>query len=350
MVFSCDAFHEHEQVVFATDQASGLRAIIAIHSTVLGPAIGGCRILPYRDEASALRDVLRLSRGMTYKAAVAGVPFGGGKAVIIAGPAVQRTPQLLRALGNVIDRIGGRYVTGEDVGTTAADMVEIGRATPYVMGLPEEHGGSGDPSPRTALGCLVGIEASAQHLWGRRDLSGVRILVQGLGNVGFNLCGLLAAAGAKLMVSDVKDDLAKKCAGLFDATIVAPDAVFDTPADVYAPCALGGVINDRSIERLRVAIVAGGANNQLESPYHGEVLRAREILHAPDYVINGGGMIQLAIERLRGSHEETERRVRSIADTLATIYRAADAERIPTHVAADRIAEQRLKSHAAAAA
>lgn len=344
MVFSCDAFDSHEEVVFVSDPACGLRAIIALDSTVLGPAISGCRILPYADEGSALRDVLRLSRGMAYKAAVADVPFGGGKTVVIADPTTQKTPKLLHALGRFIDRLGGRYLTGEDVGTTATDMVEIRLSTPHVMGLPKESGGSGDPSPRTALGCFVGIEASANHVWGKRDVRGRRVLVQGLGNVGFNLCRLLADAGARLLVSDIKRDHVEKCVVMFDATPVDPEAVIDTPADIYAPCALGGVINDRAIEHLQAKIVAGGANNQLESPHHGDALRARGILYAPDYVINGGGMIQLAMERLHRDHEETERRVRNVGDTLAAIYRQAEAQSVATNVAADWMAEEKLKS------
>jgi leucine dehydrogenase len=344
MVFSCDAFDSHEEVVFVSDPTCGLRAIIALHSTALGPAIGGCRILPYTDDRSALRDVLRLSRGMAYKAAVADVPFGGGKTVVIADPITQKSPELLHALGRFIDGLGGRYVTGEDVGTTAADMVEIRRSTSHVMGLPKENGGSGDPSPRTALGCFVGIEASADHVWGRRDVRGRRVLVQGLGNVGSNLCRLLADAGASLLVSDIKRDVVEKCVAMFGAMPVDPEAVIDTPADVYAPCALGGVINDRTIKRLQVKIVAGGANNQLEGPHHGDALRARGILYAPDYVINGGGMIQLAMERLHRDQEETEQRVRNIGDTLAAIYRKAETQSVATNVAADWLAEQRLKS------
>ncbi len=350
MVFSCDAFDSHEEVVFVSDRACGLRAIIAVYSTALGPAIGGCRVLQYADDRSALRDVLRLSRGMAYKAAVADVPFGGGKAVVIADPATQKSSDLMRSLGRFIDKLGGRYITGEDVGTTAADMLEIRRSTAHVMGLPIEDGGSGDPSPRTALGCFVGIEASANHVWGNKDLRGRRVLVQGLGNVGFNLCRLLADAGARLLVSDIKRDVVDKCVDMFAAACIDPEAVIDTPADIFAPCALGGVINDQSVARLQVKIVAGGANNQLENPYHGDALRARGILYAPDYVINGGGMIQLAMERLQHDCEETERRVRNIGDTLSAIYRNADAENVSTHIAADWLAERKLKSRAIAAA
>jgi leucine dehydrogenase len=346
MVFDCDAFDGHEEVVFASDKGCGLRAIIAVHSTAMGPAIGGCRILPYADEAAALRDVLRLSRGMSYKACAADVPFGGGKTVVIADPQTQKSPRLLHALGRAIDRLGGRYITGEDVGTTVADMAEIRRATSHVMGLPEEQGGSGDPSPRTALGCFVGIQASADHVWRKTDLRGARVLVQGLGNVGFNLCRLLAGAGASLLVSDIKRDLVQRCADKFGATPVDPEAVIGTPADIYAPCAMGGVINDRTVERLKVKIVAGGANNQLERPHHGAALRGRGILYAPDYVINGGGMIQLAMERLGRDRAEAERRVRNIGETLAKIYRTADAEDVATNIAADRLIEMKLSSRA----
>jgi leucine dehydrogenase len=349
MVFSCDAFDSHEEVVFVSDPACGLRAIIAVHSTVLGPAIGGCRILPYADDRSALRDVLRLSRGMAYKAAAADMPFGGGKTVVIADPSTQKSPELLRSLGRFIDRLGGRYVTGEDVGTTVSDMSEIRRSTAHVMGLAEEEGGSGDPSPRTALGCLVGIEASAAHVWGKRDLRGRRVLVQGLGNVGFNLCRLLTEAGATLLLSDIRHGPVEKCVSMFGATPVAPDEVIDAPVDIYAPCALGGVINDRTVERLKAKIVAGGANNQLENPCHSDALRARGILYAPDYVINGGGMIQLAMERLGRDREETERRVRNIGDTLSAIYRKADAQGVATNVAADWLVEAKLKSRAVTA-
>jgi leucine dehydrogenase len=350
MVFACEAFDDHEEVVFACDKDCGLRAIVAVHSTALGPAIGGCRILPYADEASALRDVLRLSKAMSYKAAAAGVPFGGGKTVVIADSQTQKSPLLLRALGRAIDRLGGRYITGEDVGTNAGDMAEIVRSTSHVMGLPEDAGGSGDPSPRTALGCFVGIKASADHVWGKTDLRDVRVLVQGLGNVGFNLCRLLADAGANLLVSDIKRDAVQTCVDAFGVTPVDPEAVIGTEADIYAPCALGGVINDRTVERLKVKIVAGGANNQLESARHGAALRTRQILYAPDYVINAGGMIQLAMERLRRDRDETERRVRDIGGTLAKVYRMADADNVATNVAADRLVASRLKPQAAQAA
>lgn len=347
-VFLADDFDNHEQVVFASDAASGLSAIIAIFSTALGPSIGGLRIWPYESEAAALRDVLRLSRGMAYKAAIAGVPFGGGKAVVMLAPGEAKTPAMLRAMGRAIEQLGGRYITGEDVGTTAADMAEIRRATDKVMGLPVELGGSGDPSPNTALGCFVGIAAAARHRLGRDDLDGLRVVVQGLGNVGWNLARQLAEAGARLTVADVRADRVERAVEAFRAAAVAPDAVYDVDADVFAPCALGAVIDDGTVERLKVSIVAGGANNQLARPGHGRRLRERGILYAPDYVINGGGMIQLAAERLdfegRGTYQaaEVERKIRAIGETLETIFQRAETEGWPPELAADRLAEERM--------
>lgn len=344
MVFESEAFAGHEQVVFAHETDAGLRAIIAIHSTVLGPAIGGCRIHPYQDEAAALRDVLRLSQGMSAKAAIAGVPFGGGKAVVMADPATNKSPALMRALGRAIDQLGGRYVTGEDVGTTSADMGEIRRETPHVMGMPPEQGGSGDPSPMTALGCLVGIQAAVLHRLGRRDLTGLRVAVQGLGNVGFDLCRRLAEAGAVLTVADVREPIARHCAEALGATAVAPAHIFDADVDVFAPCALGAVIDDNTVGRLRAVVVAGGANNQLANAAHGAALRSQGILYAPDYVINAGGMIQLAIERMGADPAEVERRVRAIHDTLLSIFLTADERSMTTAEAADRLVAERLSA------
>lgn len=344
-VFQSIDFSEHEQVVHVAEPASGLRAIIAVHSTALGPAIGGCRILPYADEASALRDVLRLSQGMTLKAAVAGVPFGGAKMVVIADPARGKSPALLRAIGGAIERLGGRYITGEDVGTTVDDMAEIKTATDYVMGLPERLGGSGDPSPSTALGCFVGIEAAVRHRLGKSRLAGIRVAVQGLGNVGWNLSRLLADADAKLAVTDIRADLVEKAMRTFRAERVAgPEGIHRTDVDVFAPCALGAIINDSTLPELKAVIVAGAANNQLaDEARHGHLLRERGILYAPDYVINGGGMIQLALERHQGfDRAEVDRRVRAIGDTLSGIFDRADRAGIPTGAAARALAQARL--------
>jgi leucine dehydrogenase len=343
MMFQSEDFAGHEQVVHAYDRQTGLKAIIAVHDTTLGPAIGGCRVLPYGNEAGALGDVLRLSRGMTYKAAVAGVPFGGGKMVVIADPRTDKTPALLRAIGTAIERLGGRYVTGEDVGTTSEDMGEIRAVTDKVMGMPEHLGGSGDPSPRTALGCFSGIQASVRHHLGRRDMAGLRVAVQGLGNVGWNLCRLLHEAGARLVVTDIRPEVVVQAVRAFGAEPTTPEAIYGAGADVFAPCALGAILNDATIPVLRARIVAGAANNQLaQEDRHGTVLRDRGILYAPDYVINAGGMIQLAMERLGLDRTDLDRRVLAIADSLAQIYRDADAEGIPTHIAARKLAEDRL--------
>lgn len=341
-VFDCPDFDGHEQVMFAHDAAAGLRAIIAVHSTARGPALGGCRIQPYRSEAAALADVLRLSRGMTFKAAAAGLPFGGGKMVVVADPRSGKSPDLLRAAGTAIDRLAGRYVTGEDVGTTVEDMAAIRASTEHVFGLPARLGGSGDPSPSTALGCFVGIRACIAQVTGTDDPAGATVAVQGLGNVGWRLCELLARSGARLVVSDLRPDRVREAVGRFDAVAAAPDEVEAAEADVFAPCALGGVVDDRSLPRLRARIVAGAANNQLAEPRHADGLRDRGILYAPDYVINAGGMIQLAGERLGFGPGEVDRRVNAIGTTLREIFAAAEAGGLSTQAAADRLVQDRL--------
>jgi leucine dehydrogenase len=341
MLFAHREFADHEQVVFVSEPRVGLRAIIAVHSTRRGPALGGCRCWPYPSEEDALTDVLRLSRAMTYKSATANVALGGGKSVIILPRAGAKTPELILAMGRAVEQLGGRYILGEDIGTDVTDMGRFRTVTPHVLGAPPEQGGSGDPSPMTALGCFVGVEASVHHRLGR-SLRGVRVVVQGLGNVGAKLCGLLHQAGAQLLVADVDDARAAQAVREFGAARVAADAVVDAEADVLAPCAFGAVINDDSVKRLRVSVVAGGANNQLARPEHGEALRTRNILYAPDYVINGGGLIALANERIGYDHAKAEREVRAIADTLREIYARADAAKIPTSRAADALAEQRI--------
>lgn len=337
-MFDRPEFEGHEMVSFISDEDSGLRAIIAVHSTRLGPAIGGCRAWHYSDESEALRDALRLSRGMTYKAALAGVFLGGGKAVVMIDAMRPKTPAMMRALGKAIERMGGSYVTGEDVGTTCEDMAEIRTETAHVMGLPVEQGGSGDPSPNTALGCFEGIRTSVHYVLGKGDLRNVRVAVQGIGNVGLHLCALLADSGARLTVSDVDCDRATRCARKFDARAVDPTEIYEVDADVFAPCALGAILNPSTIPRLRVRIVAGGANNQLESAESGASLRDRGILYAPDYVINAGGMIQLAAERTGTPKSVVRERVRSVAATLLRVYQFADERAIPTSAAADLLA------------
>lgn len=342
-------FSDHEQVVFVADHHAGFRGIIAVHNTVRGPAAGGCRIWPYGDEAEALKDVLRLSRGMTYKAAMAGLPFGGGKMVVMADSRTEKTPALLRAIGTAIERLGGRYLTGEDVGTTANDMAEIAAVTGNVFGLPEHLGGSGDPAPSTALGCYAGIRACVSHTRGTEDLSGLRIAVQGLGNVGWRLCERLSEAGASLVVSDIRPEIAHQAAARFSAHVMAPEDIYDAEVDVFAPCALGGVVNDETIPRLNARIVAGAANNQLASPHHAQALQQRGILYAPDYVINAGGLIQLIGERIDFGEAGLEHRLMRIGETLRYVFEAAHAHGVSTHEAADRIAEERLRpDHASA--
>lgn len=342
MLFDSTDFDDHEQIVFVSDAASGLKAIIAIHSTTLGPAVGGCRILPYTDDQTALTDALRLSQGMTMKNAMAGLPLGGGKAVIIADPAKQKTPALLRAMGRAIDRLGGRYITAEDVGTNADDMVEIRKGTRHVMGLPVGAGGNGDPSPSTALGCFEGIRAAVRYKSGKQSLTGLRVAVQGLGNVGRNLARLLSEAGAQLIVSDVRPSSIEEMVSAYGAEAVAPEAIYDADVDVFAPCALGAVINDGTLPRLKAGIVAGSANNQLATAAHGIGLKQRGILYAPDYVINAGGVIRVSAEITGETKDANERRIRTICDTLLSVFQMADAEDIPTSEAADRIAGNRL--------
>lgn len=314
-IFSAESFSDHEQVVFVSDAPTGLRAIIAIHDTTLGPALGGCRMYPYADEAAALRDVLRLSRGMTFKAAAAGLNLGGGKAVIIGDPKRDKSPALLRAMGRAVERLGGLYITAEDVGTTVADFAWVREATTHVVGLPMALGGTGDPSPTTALGVLHGLAAASSHRWGRSDLSGRTVAVQGLGNVGWHLCRLLTDAGARVIVADTDGQRAQEAAGAFDASVVDPGDIYGVDADMFAPCALGAIINDDTLPVMRFAVIAGAANNQLARDAHGEELRARGILYAPDFVINAAGMMRVASERDGFDAAKVEGQVKSIGET-----------------------------------
>jgi leucine dehydrogenase len=348
-VFEDRDFDGHEQVVFAADPESGLRAVIAVHDTSRGPALGGCRMWPYAGEADAVRDVLRLSRGMTYKNALAGLPLGGGKAVVIGDPRTAKSPALLRALGRAVDRLGGRYIIAEDVGTSVEDMAVVRGATTHVAGLAE--GGSGDPSPATAFGVFVGIRAAVRHRMQRDDLAGVHVAVQGLGHVGWHLCRLLAEAGARLSITDIRREVIDRAAFAFNATPVEPAAITTVEADIFAPCALGAVIDDRTLPALKVAIVAGSANNQLAEDRHGEELARRGILYAPDYVINAGGVINISHEFDPGGYDRDRafRHIAGIGDTLRTIFTRADQERMPTNRMADRVAEERFRPHRLAA-
>jgi len=342
-VLSHEAFASHETVTFISDAATGLRAIVAIHDTTLGPALGGCRMYPYGSEEEALRDVLRLSRGMTYKAAAANLTLGGGKAVILGNPRELKTPGLMRAMGRAVERLGGTYITAEDVGTTVADFAEVRKETRYVVGLPTELGGSGDPSPTTALGVYWGLLAAAAHRWNRQDLSGVTIAVQGLGNVGWHLCQLLADANARLIVSDVDESRVAKAVATFRARACDPDSIYGAEADIFAPCAMGAVVNDDTLPRMKFSVIGGAANNQLARDTHGEMLRTRGILYAPDFVINAGGMMRVASERSGFDQTLVDAQVEGIRDTLLNIFARAEADSTSTQVAAMRLAEERLR-------
>ncbi len=338
-VFSARDFDNHQQVVFGCDPASGLRCIVAIHNTVRGPALGGCRMWNYDSDGEALADVLRLSRSMTYKSAVAGLPFGGGKAVIIGDPRTAKSEALLRAFGRFLNTLGGRYITAEDVGTTVNDMDIVRQETAYARGLPN---GSGNPSPATAFGVFMAIRAAVEHRTGDDDLSGLGVAVQGLGNVGYRLCGYLAEAGARLIVADIRDQAVEQAVRDFDARAVSPEAIFEVEADVFSPCALGAVIDDDTIVRLHATIVAGGANNQLAEPRHGDELHRRGILYAPDYVANAGGVIDVASEGPGYCEKKVLERVEGIGATLKRIFARAEREHLPPCVIADRIAEEHL--------
>lgn len=329
----------HEQVVFCHDDAAGYRGVIAIHSTKLGPAMGGTRFWNYATEEDAIIDALRLSRGMTYKCAAAGMPLGGGKSIIIGDNRVLDREKLFRAHGRFVERLGGRYITAEDVGTSPADMELIALETSYVGGLP---GKGGDPSPWTGLGVFRAMQAAAKHRWGSDDLRDRRVAIQGCGNVGHNLAKELHAVGARLIVSDVDPGKVRLAVEEFDAEAVSSEDIYSVESDVLAPCALGGIINDRTIPRLKAQIVCGGANNQLLEQRHGDALEARGILYAPDYVANSGGVLSGGVDLFDWPAEKVRAQVIAIYDTMLSILEIAKAERIPTYKAADHLAERRL--------
>ena len=340
-----DQIHEahHEQVIFCHDAESGLDSIIAIHDTTLGPALGGTRMWPYRSTHEALIDVLRLSEGMTYKAAVAEIELGGGKAVIIGDSRRDKTPELLRAHGRFVDTLGGRYITAEDVGIGVEDMEYVYEETRHVTGIRSSPQGSGDPSPVTAYGVYNGIKASCVKKLGTDDVKGVRIAVQGAGHVGYYLCENLAADGAVISITDIDEERVHKVVADFGATAVDPDEIYDVDCEVFAPCALGAIINDATLRRLRCQIVAGGANNQLEEDRHGDALDAKGILYAPDYVINAGGLINVYGEIVGYGLETAKEKARGIYGTLLSIYDIAAEDGIPTYRAADRLARERIR-------
>jgi leucine dehydrogenase len=336
----------HEEIYRVEESTLGLVGFIALHSAQLGPAAGGLRMRPYASEAEALLDVQRLSEGMTYKNAAAGLALGGGKAVIIGDPATDKTPALLRAFARAIHSLDGRYYTAEDMGMSPADMAILAEETPSVAGLAEGDFASGDPSPITARGIFNAICTSQAHISGSKDLSALTIAVQGLGHVGWSLCGLLTQAGASLVVTDVNQDQLNKAQKVFGAKTVAPDEIYSVEADIFAPCAIGGILNAKTIPQLKVAIVCGGANNQLASPADAVALHEAGILYAPDFVTNGGGIINVATEIEQISDRDTfvTEKLRALDVTLETILAQAKA----TDQSPDAVAISTVQAHMAA--
>ena len=341
-VFDHVEFDNHESVHYFRDENTGLKAIVAVHSTALGPGAGGTRRWIYNNDAEALTDVLRLSRGMTYKNAVAGLKFGGGKAVILASEDAPKSPELFRAFGRCVDSLSGRYVTAEDVGCSVDDMRYVREETQFVSGLPQSgRDAGGDPSPWTALGCFQGTEAAIQARLGKNSLDGIRVAVQGVGHVGFHLCKMLHEAGAELFVADVNGENLKMTLDAVPATVVPPSQIIFADVDVLAPCALGNILTSSTIPNIKAKVIAGAANNQLSTPADGLRLAQRDILYAPDYVINAGGIISVAHEYYGDASEDDVREdVGRIKDRLADLFRQSAETGRPTNELADELARK----------
>ena len=341
-VFDHVEFDNHESVHYFRDEQTGLKAIVAVHSTALGPGAGGTRRWIYNNDAEALTDVLRLSRGMTYKNAVAGLKFGGGKAVILASEDAPKSPELFRAFGRCVDSLSGRYVTAEDVGCSVDDMRYVGEETRFVSGLPQSgKDAGGDPSPWTALGCFQGTEAAVRARLGKNSLDGIRVAVQGVGHVGYHLCKMLHEAGAVLLIADVNGDNLKMTLDAVPATVVSPSEILFADVDVLAPCALGNILTSSTIPNIKAKVIAGAANNQLSTPADGLRLAQRDILYAPDYVINAGGIISVAHEYYGDASEDDVRAdVGRIKDRLADLFRQAAETGRPTNELADELARK----------
>ncbi|WP_115718495.1 Glu/Leu/Phe/Val dehydrogenase dimerization domain-containing protein [Gallaecimonas mangrovi] len=335
-VFNHSAFDGHEEVAFCHDIETGLKAIIAIHNTNCGPAVGGCRMWSYASDDEALTDVLRLSRGMTYKNAMAGLPFGGGKSVIIGDAKTMKSEALFRAFGRFLNSLGGRYITAEDVGTSTTDIAHINKETDFVAG---REGLSGDPSPFTALGTYLGIKAAVKHQRGIDSLAGLKVAVQGLGSVGYYLCEYLVKEGAELFVTDINEAALEKAKTQLGATVVGLDDIYDQDVDIYAPCALGATVNDNTIDRIKATIIAGCANNQLAEARHDQLLREKGVLYAPDYVINAGGIINVSFEKDYDKAKATAK-VEEIYNTLMDIFARGDDQQKPTGMIADEMARE----------
>ena len=344
-VISQMSINNHEQILFCNDNATGLKAIIAIHNTVLGPSLGGTRMWNYANEMEALTDVLRLSRGMTYKSSVAGLNLGGGKAVIIGDAKNLKSEALLRRFGKFVDSLGGKYITAEDVAMTSRDMEIINMETDHVSGLPENMGGSGDPSPVTAYGVYVSMKASAREVWGNDSLSGKKVLVQGIGHVGEVLVSHLTKEGATVYINDISQERLKAVADKYKAEVVAADKMFDMDIDIYAPCALGATVNNDTLSRLKCKIICGAANNQLaDEKVHGVLVAKSGILYAPDFVVNAGGIINVYYELEGYNRERALAHAEKIYDTTYNLFQLAKKENIPTYMAANRLGEQRIEA------
>jgi leucine dehydrogenase len=342
MIFESISKTDHEEVVFCQNKDAGLKAIIAIHNSVLGPALGGLRMWPYATEQDALNDVLRLSRGMTYKAAVSGLNLGGGKAVIIGDPSKDKSEALFRAFGRFVNSLNGRYITAEDVGIDVNDMEHVYRETEFVTGVHQVHGGSGDPSPFTAFGTLQGLMAAMQVQFGNEDVGKYSFAVQGVGHVGMEYVKLLRERGAKVFVTDINAESVQRAVDDYGAEAVAADQIYDVDADVYSPCALGGTINDATLDRLKCRIICGAANNQLANNEIGDEVQRRGILYAPDYAVNAGGLMNVSLEIDGYNRERAMRMLRTIYFNLARIFEISKRDSIPTYLAADRMAEERI--------
>lgn len=343
-IFDAITKYGHEQIVLCHDEATKLRAVIAIHNTILGPALGGCRMWPFESEEEAIFDAMRLSRGMTYKNAAAGLNLGGGKAVIIGDPNKDKSEALFRAFGRFVQSVGGRYITAEDVGTSVEDMEQINMETSFVSGLPTEFGGSGDPSPFTALGTFEGIKASVKYKLKKNDINGIKVAVQGVGHVGYYLCEMLHDAGAELIVTDIFEDKVDTVVNEFGAVAVSGDEIYRVDAEVFAPCALGAIVNDETIKQMKFKIIAGGANNQLlDENIHGKKLKEKSILYAPDYLINAGGVTNVYFEVINEYNKErVTKKVKNIYNILMEVYSIADQQNITTVEAAAHFAEKRI--------
>lgn len=334
---------DHEQVVFCQDNSTGMKAIIAIHNTVLGPGLGGTRMWVYNNEKDAINDALRLSRGMTYKAAISGLNLGGAKAVIIGDAKTQKSEALFRKFGRFVENLNGKYITAEDVGTTTKDMEYVKMETEHVVGLPEWMGGGGDPSPVTAYGTYMGMKASAKQSWGNDSLAGKTVAVQGIGKVGFHLLEHLHEEGAKLYVSDINEDALKLAADKFGAIVVPSDDIFGLDVDVFAPCALGAILNDKTIPQLKCSIIAGAANNQLaDEKIHGPQLVEKGIVYAPDFVINAGGLINVYSEWTGYNREKAYSQAENIYNTILSIYKHASDHKTHPQASAIALSEKRI--------